>query len=96
MTIKFTDKFKFSPAFTIIELLIVIVIVGVLVAITAVSYTGIVKNAEISAISSSAKNIESEVEVFMVKKGVYPTSISACPTPGPTEMCLKAPNNVTM
>ena len=48
MTIKFTDKFKFSPAFTIIELLIVIVIVGVLVAITAVSYTGIVKNAEIS------------------------------------------------
>ena len=46
-----------NKAFTIIELLIVIVIIGVLVAITAVSYNGITKSAKEAALKSDLKQI---------------------------------------
>ena len=47
-----------SRGFTIIELLIVIVIIGILVAITAVSYNGITKSAKESALKSDLKQIQ--------------------------------------
>ena len=67
---------KLTPAFTIIELLIVIVIIGVLVAITAVSYTGITKSAKEAALKSELKQISTALEVSKAKTGTYPTSLA--------------------
>src|SRR5574344_463162 len=70
-----------SRGFTIIELLIVIVIIGILVAITAVSYNGITKNAKDASLKSELKQISTSLELNKAKTGIYPTSLSANNTP---------------
>ena len=66
-----------NRGFTIIELLIVIVIIGILVAITAVSYNGITKNAKDASLKSELKQISTSLELNKAKTGIYPTSLSA-------------------
>ena len=87
---------KLSPAFTIIELLITIVIVGILVAITAVGYGGVTKRAEYANIQTSVSGIEKAIEVFFVDNGVYPTSITDCPNPAAAAICTTAPAGMTL
>ena len=70
-----------SRAFTIIELLIVIVIIGILVAITAVSYNGITKSAKESALKSELKRISTSLELHKAKNGTYPTSLATAIPP---------------
>ena len=70
-----------SRGFTIIELLIVIVIIGILVAITAVSYNGITKSAKESALKSELKQASTEVEVAKAKTGNPPANASSLTTP---------------
>ena len=70
-----------SRGFTIIELLIVIVIIGILVAITAVSYNGVTKSAKESALKSELKQASTEVEVAKAKTGNPPANASSLTTP---------------
>ncbi|MDK2899336.1 MAG: ral secretion pathway protein, partial [Patescibacteria group bacterium] len=53
-----------SPAFTIVELLIVIVIIGILAAITLVSYTGIASRANIATIQSDLSNASKKLSMY--------------------------------
>ena len=69
----YIDK-ESNRGFTIIELLIVIVIIGILVAITAVSYNGITKSAKESALKSELKQANTELEVAKAKTGTPPTN----------------------
>ena len=62
--------------FTIIELLIVIVIIGILVAITAVSYSGLSKSANESSAKSTAKQVSNKVTIAYTENGVYPANLS--------------------
>ena len=71
---KLTKYQQTNKAFTIIELLIVIVIIGVLVAITAVSYTGITKSDKEAALKSDLKQANTELEVAKAKTGTTPTN----------------------
>ena len=87
---------KLSPAFTIIELLITIVIVGILVAITAVGYGGVTKRAEYANIQTSVSGIEKAIEVFLLINEAYPTSITDCPNPAATAICTTAPAGMTL
>ena len=70
-----------SRGFTIIELLIVIVIIGILVAITAVSFGGITKQAKESALKSELKRISTSLELHKAKNGTYPTSLATAIPP---------------
>jgi len=45
-------KYAFNRGFTIIELLVVIVVIGILAAITVVSYTGISQKAVAASLQS--------------------------------------------
>lgn len=65
-----------QKAFTIIELLIVIVIIGVLVAITSVSYTGVTRSAKEAVIKSDLKQASTQLEIDKAKNNSYPTSTS--------------------
>lgn len=58
--------------FTIVELLIVIVIIGILAAITIVSYTGITNKANTTSAQSNASSVLNVAEVFFAEKGYYP------------------------
>ncbi|MDP3630642.1 MAG: prepilin-type N-terminal cleavage/methylation domain-containing protein [Actinomycetota bacterium] len=79
--------------FTIVELLVVIVVIGILAAITIVSYTGISKQATIASLQSDLTNAAKQLKMFKVENGMYPATFSvdcaAQPT-ATTNICLKA------
>lgn len=63
-------------AFTIVELLIVIVIIGILAAITIVAYNGIQKRAQAAASQSAASQVVQKLATYQITNGSYPTQLS--------------------
>lgn len=74
--------------FTLVELLIVIVVIGILAAITLVAYNGVQAKAQLSAAMSAVRQSRVKVETFKVDNSTYPNSITDCPTPAVTNICL--------
>ena len=64
---------RLNKGFTIIELLIVIVIIGILVAITAVAYTGITNQANTTKAQSNAASVRKVAEAYHARNSVWPT-----------------------
>jgi prepilin-type N-terminal cleavage/methylation domain-containing protein len=58
--------------FTIVELLIVIVVIGILAGITIVAYSGITNRANQSKAQQNAASAQSVAEAFNADKGYYP------------------------
>ena len=58
--------------FTIIELLVVIVVIGILAAITIVSYTGVTTRASTASAQSSAQSVVQKTEIYNAETGHYP------------------------
>lgn len=79
---------RISAGFTIVELAIVIVVIGILASITLVVYSGVKDRAILATATNDLARAYDEIKVFKMKHGAYPTSISACPNPSPTELCL--------
>lgn len=77
--------------FTIVELLVVIVVIGILAAITIVSYTGISQKAITATLQSDLGNASKQLKLYQVEQSQYPTSfdVNNCPTPVNTKYCLK-------
>lgn len=72
MTIKSERKLK---GFTIVELLITIVIIGILAVIVVVSYYGIKKRADIASLESDLKNSSTLLELDKTNNDLYPSSM---------------------
>jgi len=78
--------------FTIVELLVVIVIIGILAAITVVAYGGISQKAAIASVTSDLNNASKLLKIFNINNGIYPTTISTNCSTNPnsiTNECLK-------
>ena len=80
--------------FTIVELLVVIVVIGILAAITIVSYTGVTGRATAASLQSDLTNASQQLKMYYTLYGSYPTidNNTLCPT-APTvdnSYCLKA------
>jgi type II secretion system protein G len=70
--------------FTIVELLIVIVVIGILAAITIVAYNGVQTRARVANAQADLRAITRLMEMYKVDNGVYPA-------PGPElEQVLRA------
>lgn len=63
-----------NRGFTIVELLIVIVVIGVLAAITVVAYNGVQSRALNSRVQSDIKNVQKVVENYNAINGSYPST----------------------
>ena len=68
-----------QSGFTIVELLVVIVVIGILAAITIVSYTGIVKKATIASLNSSLDGASKQLKLDQAvdSNNQYPPSTGA-------------------
>lgn len=80
-------KHKQQSGFTIVELLIVIVVIGILAAITIVAYNGIQTRARTTSITSAAQQIQKLLLAYKNTYGTYPT--------GGGGFCLTADNSCT-
>ena len=76
MNISVQNKTK-NTGFTIVELLIVIVIIGILAAITVVAYNGIQNRANDTAIQSDVRNIFMKVRELEAINGSIPAAAVA-------------------
>lgn len=63
-----------QKGFTIVELLIVIVVIGILAAITLVAYNGIQTRAKVTAMQSDLSNTRKKLMAYGIEKGAYPVS----------------------
>lgn len=78
--------------FTIVELLVVIVVIGILAAITIVSYSGISQRAKIASLQSDLTNAAQQLKLFQTadSSDKYPETIDCSIPDSTTNKCLKA------
>lgn len=77
-----------QTGFTIVELLIVIVVIGILAAITVVAYNGVQGRAQDTAIQSDLQQIAKKLELYKADYDVYPAGSTQL-----TTLNLKASKN---
>jgi len=66
-------SYKRQEGFTIVELLIVIVVIGILAALVITTFTGIQQRARNTERETDIKAIHGQVEAYYAENGVYPT-----------------------
>lgn len=71
----FSERSIRTNGFTIVELLVVVVILGILAAITIVAYSGIQDRARFSTMQSDLKTITKALELYKTDVGGYPITI---------------------
>lgn len=76
--------------FTIVEILVVTVIIGVLAAIVIVSYMNISNKANIASLTSDLNNASRQLKLFQVDQGIYPDTINCSIADSTTNKCLKS------
>lgn len=77
--------------FTIVELLVVIVIIGILASITIISYTGISNKATVASIKSDLSSASIQIKMFQAidSSGNYPVGVDCSVSPAANTVCLK-------
>jgi general secretion pathway protein G len=71
-SIRNQSRRRHSEAFTLIELLLVIVIIGVLAAVVVPKFAGRTEQARVAAAKSQIANFETALDAFEVDNGYYP------------------------
>jgi len=79
-----------NSGFTLIEMLLVVVIIGILAAVVVPKFTTRSKDAQIAAAKASIESISLAVDMYEVDNGSYPASLQALITKG-SELNWKGP-----
>lgn len=71
-----------QKGFTIVELLIVIVVIGILAAITIVAYNGVQQRARDAERRSEMASVEKALQMYFIDNASYPTCSNTVYVPG--------------
>ncbi|MEO1510630.1 MAG: prepilin-type N-terminal cleavage/methylation domain-containing protein, partial [Planctomycetota bacterium] len=63
--------------FTLVEILIVVVILGILAAIVVPQFTNAAEEARGGNLASQIRSIENQLELFRARNGAYPDIVAA-------------------
>lgn len=88
-------KISTRGGFTIVELLVVVVVIGILAAITIISYSGVQKKATASTLSAELSSAVRRIKLFQIDNDELPSSIDDCPNPTGENLCLKTVDDVS-
>lgn len=69
-------KIQRQQGFTIVELLIVIVVIGILAAITITAFNGVQDRAKRAQVTSAANQAGKAVKIYHTENGTYPASLT--------------------
>jgi general secretion pathway protein G len=67
-------KNKKRDAFTLVELLVVIIIIGLLASIVAPKFFGKLDNAKVKTVEAQLELISTELDTFRLDVGIYPST----------------------
>ena len=70
-----------KKGFTIVELLIVIVVIGILATITIVAYNGVQGRANNTAVQNDLRNVAQQLELYYAKNNIYPRNYTELNSP---------------
>ncbi|MBC7943131.1 type II secretion system protein [Candidatus Saccharibacteria bacterium] len=88
---------KRASGFTIVELLIVIVVIGILAAITIVAYSGITNRGYAAQAQTNAENVQKVAEAYNADTGAYPVDAATLVTySGTAAAVAKLPTGLTV
>jgi prepilin-type N-terminal cleavage/methylation domain-containing protein len=87
--------------FTLVELLIVIVILGILAGIVVFAVGNLTSNAKTTGCNAEKVTVQHAVEAYKAFTGVYPTAVdlltgNATTTPAPGTLLKKVPASYTL
>lgn len=82
-----------TNGFTIVELLVVIVVIGILAATTIVAYTGIRTKAVAATIRSDLNSASTQLKLFQMENFAYPQTINCALPDSATNKCIKPSGN---
>jgi len=72
---EYVARLKSERGFTLIELMLVIVILGILAGVVIFATSGIVDRGNVAACKTDLKTIEVAVEAYRAKNGAYPPNL---------------------
>ena len=78
-----------NAGFTIVELLVVIVVIGILASISLVAFNGISRKAYIASLQSDLSNASRQLKLFQVDNDNYPDYITCTQTDDATHKVPK-------
>jgi prepilin-type N-terminal cleavage/methylation domain-containing protein len=87
-------RFRKTRAFTLIELIVVIVIMGILVAIGAFAYNAIIKSSRADAVSKVASQVAKTIQAHSAANQTAYADINGTTMKAVTDDDLPAANNV--
>ena len=74
---KIKNLLSTTAGFTLIELMIVIVVLGILAGIAIPRITGIREDARVNSVKSELKNVQTALEMYAVDNNQYPSQSTA-------------------
>ncbi|MBL8159040.1 prepilin-type N-terminal cleavage/methylation domain-containing protein [Candidatus Saccharibacteria bacterium] len=86
------QKLTLRSGFTIVELLIVIVVLGILAVVAITSFSGAQDRARTASVESDLRNARSKLAAAYAENGVYPTDPSSLPISPGTSYILESTN----